>query len=208
MTAPVRAPFPFQGPAPGHDDRGGCLSLVTLRTFRDAIDAELAKERLEHAGIPAFIFDENLVAIQWLYSGAVGGVKLEVDESDLERAAGVLREDHSAEVSEEQGAPPERETCPACGSPRVGSSRAQRNAAALSLLTSLPLVVWRQRRICGDCGHSWKQPASPRVEPTAETLAAEDRVREIRHYPILRAVFAGLLGLLVLYYIQTQIRPH
>lgn len=45
---------------------------------------------LEAEGIRAFVIDEELVMANWLYSGAVGGVKVKVREGDVERALDIL----------------------------------------------------------------------------------------------------------------------
>jgi putative signal transducing protein len=89
------------------------MALVTLRAYRDPIDAELAKTRLEGAGIPAVVADQHLVGMNWLYSVAIGGVKLKVDESDLARARDALREDRSADLR----AIPDTESEPAQSEP-------------------------------------------------------------------------------------------
>jgi len=182
------------------------MPLVTVRSYRDPIDAEIAKTRLEDAGIRAFVFDQYVVGIQWLYSRAIGGVKVEVEESDLDHAARVLGEDRSGDVAEEPGSVDPTELCPACGSPDAHRSRVQRNAAVISLLTSLPFIVWRRRWVCDRCGHSWQPPLSPRSEVPPETLAAEEQVREASSHPMIRVLFAALLGLAILYYVQSQIR--
>ena len=127
------------------------MALVTLRSYRDPIDAELGKARLESAGIPAVILDQHLVSIQWLYSNAVGGVKLTVDESDLDAALQVLGEDRSTDLSnipEGQSPPIDGDYCPVCGSADVIHSRLQRIAAVASLATGLPFIAWRRRWNC------------------------------------------------------------
>jgi hypothetical protein len=73
------------------------VSLVTLRTFRYPIEADLAKAKLEGAGIPAVLVDDNLASV---YSGAVPGIRLQVAESDLASAREALREDHSADLAD------------------------------------------------------------------------------------------------------------
>jgi Putative prokaryotic signal transducing protein len=182
------------------------MSLVTLRSYRDPIDAEIARARLEGAGVPAFVFDQYVVGVQWLYSRAIGGVKVKVERGDLARATQVLREDRSSDVSEEGASTDPTDLCPACGSPDAHHSRVQRNAAALSLLTSLPFIAWRRRWVCDRCGHSWRPARTPRSEVPAETLAAEEQVREASSHPMLRVFFAALLGLAILYYVETRIR--
>jgi hypothetical protein len=183
------------------------MPLVTVNSYRDTINAEIAKAQLEDAGIYAFIFDQHVVGIQWLYSRAIGGVKVKVEGSDLDRATQILREDRSGDLPQSQGPVPDpTESCPSCGSTEIHGSRVQRNAAAFSLLTSLPLIAWRRRAICDTCGHSWRPPRMPHDPIPAETLAADDQVREVRSYPIFRVILATLLGLAILYYVQSQIR--
>jgi hypothetical protein len=67
--------------------------LITIVTFSQPIMAELARTRLEAAGIYCFIVDEHIVMAQPFYSPAVGGIKLQVWESDVRRALEILRQD-------------------------------------------------------------------------------------------------------------------
>jgi hypothetical protein len=64
--------------------------LVTIATFDQAAQARLAQNALREAGIQAAVSDETLIAMDWLLSNAVGGVKVQVREEDAERAVGVL----------------------------------------------------------------------------------------------------------------------
>ena len=64
--------------------------LVTVATFDQAAQARLAKNALDEEGIPAAVNDEALVAMDWLLSNAVGGVKVQVREEDADRAVAAL----------------------------------------------------------------------------------------------------------------------
>jgi Zn-dependent M28 family amino/carboxypeptidase len=64
-------------------------TLVTVAMFGDVFQAELAKAKLEAEGI-ASVVDED--ATYQLYGYATGGVRLEIKESDKERALQVLIE--------------------------------------------------------------------------------------------------------------------
>lgn len=66
--------------------------LVTIARFQDPVEAALARNRLEAAGIKAALSDENLVAMDWLLTNAIGGIKLMVLDSDSDRAVDVLEE--------------------------------------------------------------------------------------------------------------------
>lgn len=64
--------------------------LVTIRRFRDLMEAIMAKGLLESAGIECFLIDENIVRIDWLISNAIGGIKLQVNRQDADSAVKVL----------------------------------------------------------------------------------------------------------------------
>ena|SRR2546427_13207213 len=66
------------------------MALVTLRSYRNAIDAEFAKAQLEASGIPAVVVDDHLVSV---LSGAIGEVRVQVDESNLANARALLQQD-------------------------------------------------------------------------------------------------------------------
>ncbi|MGA2446073.1 MAG: DUF2007 domain-containing protein [Opitutaceae bacterium] len=53
-------------------------------------EAYLAKSRLEGSGIHAGIRDELTASTYWLSSNAIGGVKVEVEDEDLDRTREVL----------------------------------------------------------------------------------------------------------------------
>jgi hypothetical protein len=65
--------------------------LVTVKTFWNAIEAHLAKSALEMAGIQAFLENENVVLMDWGPGNPVVGVKLNVKNSDVQRAIEALK---------------------------------------------------------------------------------------------------------------------
>lgn len=74
--------------------------LITIASYSQPYQAEIAKAHLEAEGIPAFLSDEYLVSINWLYSNAVGGVRLQVAETDVETARVILSTDLSENAEE------------------------------------------------------------------------------------------------------------
>ncbi len=58
--------------------------------FTSVGEAESARSALDAAGIDARVGDENMVAVDWLMSQAVGGVKVLVPDEKLAEAAEVL----------------------------------------------------------------------------------------------------------------------
>jgi hypothetical protein len=63
---------------------------VTVAAFQDPMAATMAKNYLEEKGIPAILLDETTVATDWLLSGAIGGVKVQVLPIHVERAEMLL----------------------------------------------------------------------------------------------------------------------
>ena len=141
-------------------------SIVFLESFYEPIAANLARTRLEAAGIPCFLSNENLVGLMPLYSPITGGVRLHVRLHDAEAALELLQ---SVPVplattpdlaSFDAAAPdPVAPRCPLCGSSNVAYGLATRNtygwwSGLLSVLLRFPV---RDRRFhCFHCGHEFK----------------------------------------------------
>ena len=64
--------------------------FITVETYMNPMQAHMAKNHLEAAGIRGVLADEHAVSNFWQLSNAIGGIKLQVAESDLERAEEVL----------------------------------------------------------------------------------------------------------------------
>ena len=101
--------------SPYNDDME--TKLVTVATFDEGPRARLAQNVLREAGIDAVVTDESLIGMDWLMSNAVGGVKVQVREADVERAVEVLNDTLGSEdptdlqrlEEEAVAAPPEDE---------------------------------------------------------------------------------------------------
>jgi hypothetical protein len=63
--------------------------LVTVATFSYAAEAHLSKAKLESAGMRSFVA-ENF-APNWGITVGAGGVKLQVKESDAQKATAILK---------------------------------------------------------------------------------------------------------------------
>ncbi|NJR76495.1 MAG: DUF2007 domain-containing protein [Scytonema sp. CRU_2_7] len=65
-------------------------NFVTVATFNNSIEANLAKQRLEAEGIRSFLANESTVDLAWHLTVAVGWIKLQVHESDAAQAKFIL----------------------------------------------------------------------------------------------------------------------
>jgi len=66
------------------------LPMITIATFSKVEEAHLLRMRLEDAGVSAYLRDENTIQIDWLYSNALGGVRVDVADEDVDAAKAVL----------------------------------------------------------------------------------------------------------------------
>lgn len=68
------------------------MKFVLLRSFDNYIPAHIALGRLKEEYINCYLQDEYSVTIDPFLSNAIGGIKLMVAESQLERAKEVLQD--------------------------------------------------------------------------------------------------------------------
>ncbi len=64
--------------------------MIVVARFSFPHEAHIARASLDSVGIESYIADEHTVNTQWLYSNAIGGVRLMVAESDAEDAKQIL----------------------------------------------------------------------------------------------------------------------
>jgi len=144
--------------------------LVTLHRYRDLSEAIVARSLLEAAGIAAWIRDENLVRMDWMYSNAVGGIRLQVDAQNVAVAEDALNQPVPESLSFGEKAEFTQPRCPMCGSLEISFMGSDRRAALTSLtLLSLPLPLGRESWECQACGACWEESDDDAPEnPTEE----------------------------------------
>jgi len=76
---------------------------VVLRRYRDMPAAFVEKSVLDAAGIDCFLQDDNVVRMDWLWSNAMGGIKLMVREKDAEEAERLLNQEPPKEQPDTDG---------------------------------------------------------------------------------------------------------
>lgn len=94
--------------------------LITVRTFQVLAEAEMVRMILEGEGVRAFLLDAEIVNFNWFLGNAVGYIKLQVPESEVERAVEILERipEPGSRVSDEEGEDGADENrCLACGVP-------------------------------------------------------------------------------------------
>lgn len=127
--------------------------LITIATYSFPHEAHVAKANLDAAGIPAFIADEHTINMQWLYSNALGGVRLMVPAQYAEMAQEVLSQDFS-HLLEAQFGEDIVSRCSRCGSKNVRPyTQGKKPAFLVFLLLGFPLFFYQHGMRCNDCGN-------------------------------------------------------
>lgn len=132
-------------------------SLVPVAVYSHPFEADIAQSHLQAIGIEAHVFTENIVQMNWLYSNAVGGIRLLVPEEQLLEARKILEEVES-QTEDSYKTEEEDYPCPKCGSAHTLyiDLAYKRWTYFLWLTLKIPLMRSRHRMKCNDCGHIWK----------------------------------------------------
>ena len=126
--------------------------MVTIGSYSTPYEANLVKSQLESAGIPVFIADEFTIGMNWLYSNALGGVKVQVPESLVQEAQELLATEFETPPTHDLTTP----TCPQCGSKNTGDFLDKRRSFLTWMLLGFPLLLPSNKKRCGDCDYRWK----------------------------------------------------
>lgn len=144
------------------NQKGPDSPYVTIASYRDLIDAEIARSRLAADGVDSLIENGNLVGVNFLWSNAVGGVKILVPRDKEKDAINILQERIICE--NEEKAFEGKGDCPNCGSFEVRKYSKLRLAGILSLLFfpiilifGIPLLMEPTHWYCLKCGHKWRE---------------------------------------------------
>jgi DNA-directed RNA polymerase subunit RPC12/RpoP len=139
--------------------------VITLWRYRDLPEALMAWTKLQSAGIECSLADKEIVRLDWFWSNAFGGVRLQLAGADAEDALALLADEIPASFpAEEVGEEYVQPECPECRSRDVAYEKFNRGLATLflglglvSVVPSLPVWIPRLKPWkCEDCGHRWK----------------------------------------------------
>ncbi len=133
--------------------------LVTIARFATAVEANVARARLEVEGIDADVAGEFSIL-----SGLDGSatIELQVAGRDVELAAGILGERAPRRAIKAWGVDEPAERCLVCQSSFVEAEAPALPLRVLRALLSIALPIPEsafasRRRVCGVCGHRWRE---------------------------------------------------
>ena len=129
------------------------MTWVVIETYSYPYEAQIAKTRLDAAEIPARIGDEHTINMNWLYSNALGGVRLWVPEPFAEQAYALIHEDLSEELAEQFDL--DTPQCPNCGSTDLSPfTEGKRQAFMTFLFLGFPVSNNRKHGMkCTQCDY-------------------------------------------------------
>ena len=140
---------------------------VTIAKFLTLGEAKLAQGKLISAGISAFVCDENMHAMNWHMGMALGGIRLQVPDSQVVRAMEVLDDfepEESSGVETEGGDDEGMEEvacCPECESLEIRevAGANPRQIAFWSAAMPFPELPAPEthRWKCLACGYQWRE---------------------------------------------------
>jgi hypothetical protein len=130
--------------------------LVTVATYRFLAEAEMARMHLADEGIQAFIADGQTITMDWFLGNALGYIKLEVAESQAQRAMAIMAK---------------------WPKPRMGADLAASDLEPLRCLACGKRMLEDQER-CFECGWSYAD-ASADDGDVGDSKPAQDNLDEV-----------------------------
>ncbi len=137
--------------------------MVTIAKFLSLGEAKLAQGKLVSAAISAFVCDENMHAMNWHMGMALGGIRLQVPDSQVVRALEVLEDFEPEETKglaeEDDEDAEEVACCPECESLEIrevaSSPPRQITLWSAAIPFPEPPTQTTRRWKCLMCGYEW-----------------------------------------------------
>lgn len=128
------------------------MELITIKILDNFVEAHMIKSKLASEEIDSFLFDDNIVGANPLYSLTVGGIKLKVNEGDVAKAKNILKDLETDNTLQ----------CPKCGSKDIymDFKSMKGTKGFLSAIVSIFLMVfpiyYKTVNKCKSCSHEFK----------------------------------------------------
>ncbi|MDD2600664.1 MAG: DUF2007 domain-containing protein [Kiritimatiellae bacterium] len=124
--------------------------MKTLTTVSWMSEADLLCSRLATYGIKTNIPDQSTASVLPLLGNAMGGIRIQVNDEDFDKAVSTLREIQSTSTDNK------KTFCPKCGSSKVKYRRESwMFFACLIIFMGIPLLWLKKKFHCNSCGFNW-----------------------------------------------------
>ncbi|MES2589581.1 MAG: DUF2007 domain-containing protein [Bacteroidota bacterium] len=133
------------------------MSLITFKTFDSSIDAHFLRIRLENEGIRVYIFDENTAILNPLNMLAIGGIKVKINEEDLETVLKIEKEFATVGIEKDN----KQLICDSCNSTEFYTNFKKYNslkgmiAAFFTLMFTVYPISYKEVYKCKNCGKEY-----------------------------------------------------
>lgn len=141
--------------------------LVTISKFLSLGEAKLAQGKLVSAGISAFVCDENMHAMNWHMGMALGGIRLQVPDSQVVRALEILDDfepdpaDSGHPDEDDEDELEEVACCPECESLEIREVTSTGPRQIMLWSSAIPFPeqpkLFDRRWRCLMCGYQWRE---------------------------------------------------
>ena len=137
-------------------------TYITVTSHTSPWEAHITKGLLESEGITVQLANEHVVWADWSFSNAVGGVQVQVAETDVVRAQAILQtlEDGAYETALKAEQPAiEDNQCPQCQSKDFDSHFPNHLLLLVAMTLGICGVIFPLRKElhqCRFCGLKWK----------------------------------------------------
>ena len=137
------------------------MRYIPIHAFDNYVEANIIRSRLELEDIVCWLKDENTVTIDPILTNAIGGIKLMVPESQVDRALELLRQFRSEKQSMIK--------CPRCKSSNVELITTPRKSsnwigAIVGFLTINLALSGDKVYHCFDCGLEYDEIADKNID--------------------------------------------
>ena len=139
------------------------MEWANVATFNEMSPAEALKRRLEGAGVPARIHDEQNLQ-KWFLTEPLASVRLQVERHHYTRTRELLAEWHAAD-----GVLRDAVLCPECGSAEIEYPQFTRKNILPSIGVFLSTLGFMEKQFyCQDCHYTW--PVKQKVQAPMDLL--------------------------------------
>ncbi|MEX0315687.1 MAG: hypothetical protein AB3N18_16035 [Allomuricauda sp.] len=126
---------------------------ITIATYTFPHEVFVDRSKLEAFGIECFVKDELTIQVHNFYSNALGGIKLQVQSKDVEKAKEILG-DHPDISTEYSNA---KIKCPKCNSGNIdGVGLNGKISIVILMITGLPIPVFSNKYHCFECHQEFR----------------------------------------------------
>lgn len=131
------------------------MSWIVVASYSYPYEAQIAKARLVSVGIPVNIENEHTINMYWLYSNALGGVRVSIPEIYFEKAKYLLENDFSDDIDDEFEIL--KTQCPECKSELIEPyTKGKKSAFLFFTLLGFPMAQYEHGYKCQNCGLFFK----------------------------------------------------